>query len=311
MVRHHSQYRNFISSFSLLLITHTRIETAFPPATAHGLGWGPVQTSTVMGANSVLLFVLMVLVMFLSVKKIHDSALVITGNCIWLIGGALMYFLWTYQAPVSHFVVPIMVTVSGFPFIASANRSNYTKAVKKKPDLEAFQSMMQAIMSMGASVGGFVAPAFVATFVLRSPEEVDASTDKHELNPIALYVPVTCAICIAALVYEWMTREEEDKFEDAIEEEAELTMPTEKSGLMKKGRISKRRSTALEIAQEFSRRTEANRRQSVEIMGVACPYESSDEHNLREKMWHDKKEWDEIHRLGDESEWASSEFHDW
>lgn len=32
------------------------IETAFPPASAHALGWGPVQTSAVLGSNSFLMF---------------------------------------------------------------------------------------------------------------------------------------------------------------------------------------------------------------------------------------------------------------
>jgi hypothetical protein len=208
-----------------------------------------------------------------------------------------MYYLWTYQAPVWHFVVPICLSVSGYPFIASANRSNFTKAVKKNPDLEAFQSMMQAILSMGASVGGFVAPSFVAAFVLRSPDDVDSSIDKHELNPIALYVPITCALCIMGSVYEWISGEEEEKMEG----EAEM-IPTEVTGLVETNRISKRRSTALELAQEFSRQTECNRRQSVELMGVSCPFESSEEQELRKKMWHDKQEWEELHRLSAQAE---------
>eukprot|EP00539_Tryblionella_compressa_P005229 CAMPEP_0178776250 /NCGR_PEP_ID=MMETSP0744-20121128/24622_1 /TAXON_ID=913974 /ORGANISM="Nitzschia punctata, Strain CCMP561" /LENGTH=88 /DNA_ID=CAMNT_0020433275 /DNA_START=180 /DNA_END=446 /DNA_ORIENTATION=- len=67
-------------------------------------------------------------------------------------------------------------------------------------------------------------------------------------------------------------------------------------------RPSKRRSSVLEISQEFCRKNEVGRRQSVEIMGVACPFENADEKAIREKLWHDKEEWAELQKLGEEDD---------
>lgn len=75
-----------------------------------------------MGANALLMFFLMAFVMFLSVKKIPDRLLVLTGSVLGGLGGFLMWDLWKYQAPVWHFVLPIVVSIAGFPFIASSNR---------------------------------------------------------------------------------------------------------------------------------------------------------------------------------------------
>jgi MFS family permease len=266
-----------------------RIETAFPPASAHGLGWGPVQTSSVLGANALVMFFLMIFVMYLSVNKVSDTLLVVIGFVIWMTGGALMYYLWTYQAKVWQFVLPILFTISGFPFIAPSNRSIFTQAVKSKPELEDVQSMMQAIMSMGASVGGFVAPSLVAIFVIRSPDEVEASPDQRELTPAAIYVPISCALCIFGLLYEWLFLNHDEKGADT-----EVSTLSETTCLI----AGKRRSSVLEIGQEFSRTNEVSRRQSVELMGVPCPFESNKEKCHRDKLWDDKQEWEEIHRLG-------------
>jgi MFS family permease len=268
------------------------VETAFPPATAHGLGWGPVQTSTVMGINAFMMFFLMAFVMLLSMKKVSDTLLVLIGSLLGMAGGYLMWDLWKFQAPVWHFVLPIVISVAGFPFIASSNRSNFTKAVKSKPELESAQSMMQAIMSMGASVGGFIAPSFVATFVMRSPEDVNSNKDKRELTLFALYVPISSALCILGLWYESVVSKHNSK--KAQEEEGLLA--SEGTSLVQKSR-EKHRSSVIEIKQEFSRRNECNRRTSTELMGVACPFENSDEMKIRDELWHQKKEWQEIHNM--------------
>jgi Na+/melibiose symporter-like transporter len=131
------------------------IETALPPAAAHGLGWGPVSTSGVLGGSSVVIFISMTLVMYLS-GKVNDILMVATGNIIWIVGGAGMYFLWTDHAQVWHYVVPVMVSCAGFPFIEASNRSNFTKAVASIPELEDYQAVMQAVLSMASSVAGFV-----------------------------------------------------------------------------------------------------------------------------------------------------------
>jgi hypothetical protein len=281
------------SNIYAALVCFDSIETAFPPASAHGLGWGPVQTSSVMGANALLMFFLMMFVMFLSVKKVSDTLLVLIGSVLGMIGGLLVYYLWTYQAPAWHFVLPIIFSISGFPFIASSNRSNFTKAVKSKPELENAQSMMQAIMSMGASVGGFVAPSLVAGFVMRSPEDVEASPDQRELTPATWYVPISSALCIVGLWYQSRVAKRREK----MMQEAAGAAPTEGTGLLKRIGSERRRSSVIEIGQEFSRKNEVNRRSSTEIMGIASPFDTSDEQEIRTQLWDDKKEWEEIHLL--------------
>jgi Na+/melibiose symporter-like transporter len=152
-----SKFRVGIShALSIAFLSNGRsIETALPPAAAHGLGWGPVATSGVLGASSVVVFLSMMLVMYLS-GKVNDILMVAIGNMFWIVGGAGMYFLWTDGAQVWHYVVPVMIGCSGFPFIAASNRSNFTKAVASIPELEDYQAVMQAVLSMAASVAGFV-----------------------------------------------------------------------------------------------------------------------------------------------------------
>lgn len=131
------------------------IETALPPAASHGLGWGPVETSGVLGATSIVIFGIMMLVMVLSSKEVSDTSLVVVGNCFFAVGGICIYVYWTDGGDVLHYVIPVMIAVAGFPFIASPNRSNFTKAVMSNPSLESSQATMQAMLSMMASAAGF------------------------------------------------------------------------------------------------------------------------------------------------------------
>jgi hypothetical protein len=131
------------------------IETALPPAASHGLGWGPVETSGVLGATSFVIFFCMILVVYLSTNDVSDTLLVVIGNLFFAIGGTAIFFLWTEQARIWHYIVPVIVTVAGFPFVASPNRSNFTKAIHKRSGLESHQATMQAMLSMTASAAGF------------------------------------------------------------------------------------------------------------------------------------------------------------
>lgn len=78
------------------------------------------------------------------------------GNVCWIIGGLGMYLFWKRDVSVLHYIIPIVVACAGFPFIAAANRSNFTKAVANSPALEGSVALMQSILSMSASVAGFV-----------------------------------------------------------------------------------------------------------------------------------------------------------
>jgi hypothetical protein len=149
-------YGHLFSSliFFFLLFTYS-IETALAPAAADGLGWGTVETSGVLGSTSIVIAFVMIFVM-VATKYISDIILVGVGAILWVIGGFGIYLGWTRDAPVWNYVVPVMVAVAGFPFIAASNRSTYSKSVASKPELESMQASMQAILSMAASVAGFV-----------------------------------------------------------------------------------------------------------------------------------------------------------
>ena len=99
--------------------------------------------------------IVMMLVMFLSARKVSDTKLVMIGNLCFMVGTIFIYTSWMEGAHVWQFVVPVMMSGAGFPFIASPNRSNFTKAVMGQPALESSQATMQAVLSMFSSVAGF------------------------------------------------------------------------------------------------------------------------------------------------------------
>mmetsp|Transcript_11351 Transcript_11351/g.17402 ORF Transcript_11351/g.17402 Transcript_11351/m.17402 type:complete len:526 (+) Transcript_11351:163-1740(+) len=252
------------------------IETALPPATSHSLGWGPVEASTVLGGSSVVIFGAMVLVMILSSKKVSDTVLVVIGNLLWVVGGAAIYLLWTDESLVWHFIVPVMISMSGFPFLGSPNRSNFTKSVKSKPELENSQAMMQAILSMASDVAGFLTPSFVAAFVIRTPEEVEAAGDHRELTYLALYGPIFCILSLLCLAYKY-------RREQRRAEENQKQLAGEGTPLVASSTRARRRSSVVEVQQEFSRKNEVARRSSTEMMGL-CAFDTREEKENRDKM---------------------------
>jgi Na+/melibiose symporter-like transporter len=115
-----------------------------------------VATSAVLGSVSIVILFAMLLVMYLSSRKVGDDLLLAVGAVCWIVGGLLMYFLWTSEAQAWHFFLPVAVCVAGFPFIMATNRSMFTKAVESIPELEDKSGFMQSVLSMFASVAGFV-----------------------------------------------------------------------------------------------------------------------------------------------------------
>ena len=142
-------------SFSPFIVLN-RIETGFTPAANHALGWGPVESSGVLGSSSIVIFGCMMLVFTLSKMKVPDEGLIAIGACFWIVGGTSMYFLWVEPGVAWHFVTTVMVAVAGFPFMAPSNRSVFTKAVDSIPQLESKHGTMQALLSSIASAAGFM-----------------------------------------------------------------------------------------------------------------------------------------------------------
>lgn len=74
-------------------------------------------------------------------------------------------------------------------------------AVNAKPALRNYHGSMQAVLSMAASVAGFTTPGIVATYCLRHPEDVVASSDKRELTMFSLFAPFLSLLSLLGIVY--------------------------------------------------------------------------------------------------------------
>jgi hypothetical protein len=110
-------------------------------------------------------------------------------------------------------------------------------------------------------------PGFVATFVLRKPEVVDASSDHRELNPIALYVPITIGLALIGVVVQYLRETKEEKEAAAMDDETEGEQTALLSHPPSPKRGSPRRST-ISRQERVRSSTEINRRASVTIMGI-------------------------------------------
>lgn len=131
------------------------IEASFPPAAMHGLGWGPVQTSAVLGSNSlIMMFFTFVAMVLSSTYKVPDSHMIIGGLSLWVVAGSLMYHLWTFPAFGWWYVMTITIGLVGFPFIGPATQSRFCAAIAARgPELEPVQARLQAAMSSKLFLG--------------------------------------------------------------------------------------------------------------------------------------------------------------
>ena len=179
------------------------VETAFAPAAHHALGWGTVQTSSVLGSLSIMIAICMGLVYVLSQKyRVTDESLMGTGLVLGAVASFCLYTMWDdHDAVAWHFWFPVAAAGAAYPFLAAPTVSVFTKHVEFSPVLRAHHGTMQAILGMAASVAGFVTPSFVASMVLRHAEQVEASSDGRELTPWALYAPVLSTIVFLGLSY--------------------------------------------------------------------------------------------------------------
>lgn len=206
-----SRTYQYTSVFTIHSANFQLIETGFAPAAYDALGWGPVQTSIALGSISFLIAFNMYLVMQLSSKGVSDPKLLCGGLVLGTVAYTLLYFSWSRFATVWQFYFPILLAASSFPFLAAPTRSIFTVAVDSKPALKRFQGSMQAVLSMGASIAGFVAPGLIAAFCLRHPEEVDASMDKRELSPWSLFAPLLSLLTLLGMTFITVPSEKDAK----------------------------------------------------------------------------------------------------
>jgi ceroid-lipofuscinosis MFS transporter 7 len=238
------------------------METGMAPVASDALGWTTVTISVVFGMNSLLIFFAIVLTFYLANKGVSNETLLSWGLVISAIGYALMYFMWTNPTTPLNFVLPVILSTMCFPFLGSPTRAIYTMVVDSKPRLRGSQGTMQAIMSMVVSIAGFTTPGIISSFILRTPEEVEDSTDGREFTPIALFAPLlSCTVLVGHLYTQWSkqnlasAKEEGDKIAD------ETTTLLDDSAFQKWSRKYYR-------IPSFNPKTHARRRESVVIMGI-------------------------------------------
>lgn len=94
---------------------------------------------------------------------------------------------------------------------------------------------------------------------MRTPEEVEASKDRRELNAIALYVPILTALILVGLAYQRMKLHRIAQAADQAEAVGERT------SLLNRG---SRYYSEAGIKQRERLSTEIHRRSSVTIMGI-------------------------------------------
>ena len=243
------------------------IETALAPAASHGMGWTPVGVSTILGSVSIIIFINMLIVFYLSARKVRDEHMLLFGSTLSTTGYFSVWYLWRWEAEPWEFVLPIILGVSSFPFLAAPTRSIFTKAVDGIEILDNYQGSMQALLSMFASLAGFTTPGLVAAYILREPEEVEESSDHRELSPFALVAPCMSALMLLgnSLVLIRNIRKEQATLKDGedvtVDESTQLVTDDQKQ----------RRRTTCYRTKRFSTRAEVDRRRSTLCMGMVQP----------------------------------------
>jgi hypothetical protein len=280
-------FRSFVLYTFIQLYLH-RPTVTLPPASGHALGWGPVETSTVLSMLSIVMTVGMTLAMYLSTINIPDVVMLVSGNVLMGISGCLIYVLWSDKScNWIDFSIPVWLLFFGYPFIGPANRAKFTMAIHSKPELAGVHGLMQSMLTQCMSLSSMIAPTFIATYVLRNPDDIDVSSDKHELSLWALYVPVLSGLIVIGTLYEYFFH---DKKKKKIEQDDGRGV-SETSSLLSGGsfQYSNRSSTLKEVNECLSRRSEAYRRISIECEGIPNPFETNSEIDLKDKLWKEKE----------------------
>ena len=148
-----------------------------------------------------------------------------------------------------------------FPFLGSPTRSLYTVAVTSNEHLRDHKGTMFAILSMMASVAGFAAPSAIASYVLRTPDEVVLSRRQRELTPWALFAPILSLVTLLGvlLVQHFYLPEAEAKIEKELRESITEQQIDERLALL---------GSTMGVDPVYHPRTEANRRHSSMIMHI-------------------------------------------
>jgi hypothetical protein len=205
----------------------------------------------------------MMIVFSLSARQVKDEYIIMFGAVTSIIGYYLVWDMWRWETTPVRFVLPIVIAISGFPFLAAPTRSVFTKAVDSIEGLKDHQGTMQAVLSMFASVSGFVTPGLVAAYVLRSPEDVESSKLHRELSPYALFAPLMMSGVLCGAIFMACRK---------TQPASAATFPDENTVLVSPGKLGTGGKP-----RRFSAKVEVNRRTSAQVLGMV-QHSMYDEH---------------------------------
>mmetsp|Transcript_24380 Transcript_24380/g.34921 ORF Transcript_24380/g.34921 Transcript_24380/m.34921 type:complete len:199 (-) Transcript_24380:1798-2394(-) len=185
-----------------------------------------------------------------------------------------------------------------------ANRSKFTRSIHSRTELEDSIGLLQSFFNQAISIGGFISPNFVTSYVLRDTAGI-SSSDGNELSPWAWYVSISALFVIVGLLYEEFILGKNElglmKAELAEESQEGESVAQETTRLLQRKRTSgKRRSSIVQINQTFNRKYEVDRRHSLEAAGIPNPVDTAYERELQNQLIKDKHEWEKLLNLDKE-----------
>jgi len=293
------------------------LQKAFAPV-AKNIGWQPVQISEVTSIGAALMALGMLLSGVLSMQGVTDTVMISTGFTLFFLSGLGYVHLWHEGANFYELSLPLFLLMFAYPFIGPANRSKYTKAIHDNSDLEGSVGLLMGVLNQASMLPGIYMPTVVMSFILRTPEDIAASThNKRELTNLAYYVPIFAVLVFCGLIYQdcfFQKRSsgnadgnDADDDEGVTNEHTELLpSSSDDNGTNRKTIRRVRRASQVRVSQSCSVDSENYRRMSLEVDGIIIPNETKAEKVLMDQLYADKQEWDEIQAAS--SEYISEEF---
>mmetsp|Transcript_28743 Transcript_28743/g.32250 ORF Transcript_28743/g.32250 Transcript_28743/m.32250 type:complete len:253 (+) Transcript_28743:398-1156(+) len=236
-----------------------------------------------------------------SMYNVSDLAMISFGMIGFGVGGVLMYVWWEgTDIGYLHLALPLCLDMFSYPFIGPANRSIFTKAIHDNPELEGSHGVLMGLINQAAALSGIMAPTLISLFVLRNQEEIDATPDnQHQVTLGVMYAPLFALLVLLGLMYQYIKTKNDDNTSDTTDgvSDESTTLLLSNDGDSSKKKKSLPRASIVEISDTFSIQSEANRRMSVECMGIPNPVETKYEQEFAEKLKQDRKSWEELQQL--------------
>lgn len=294
------------------------LQKAFSPV-AKNIGWHPVQISEVTSIGAALMALSMFLSGALSMYGVTDTVMIASGFTLFFISGLGYINLWHEGSNFYELSLPLFLLMFAYPFIGPANRSKYTKAIHDNSELEGSVGLLMGLLNQAAMLPGIYMPTVVMSLILRTPEDIAATTNnKRELTNLAYYVPIFAVLVFCGLIYQDCFLQkmssgnadgndaDDDDDDGVTNEHTELIPSSSDNGNNRRNIRRVRRASQVRVSQSCSVDSEKYRRMSLEVDGIVIPNETKTEKLLMDKLYADKQEWDEIQEAS--SEYISEEF---